>query len=261
MGTWNPYLHNTKYKATVFQYIYETLWNFDPFTWEPIPGLAYDWDIEQTSVSGDILDGQKFTFYLYENETWHDGTHFTAADVNHSIYLWRDSPYHTPEMWDIYRIEMPNGVEGNVIGLFVNKPGFFEWADTTYFYITPSHIWYGVTNVSTYIPENRIIGTGPYVMASHVHGEYVRLERHEDWRWDIWGTIGSTNGDTFPISSPDSVITSTATDPYFKSTDTSLSSSNSNILPNISPIFQFLEYGTILFFIVTLVIILRRKQV
>lgn len=137
--------------------------------------------------------------------------------------------------------------------------GFFEWADITCFYITPAHIWHGVTNVSAFILENnRIIGTGPYAMASHVHGEYVRLERHEDWRWDIRGTIGPTNGDTFPINNPDSKMTSSAIDPYVISTYTS---SDSNILPDLAPVLQFLEYGALLFFVVTLMIILRRKQV
>ncbi len=186
MNTLNPYLQQTGYDATVFQYIYETLWNIDPYTWDPIPGLAYNWLIEETTASGDIQNGQKFTFYLYENETWHDGEPFNAADVNHSIHMWRDSPYHNPEMGDIYKIEMPDGPTGYTIELYVNKTGFFEFADTTQFYITPEHIWKDVTNVTSYAPsEADMIGTGPYYMDVRVPGEYISLLRHDNWRWDI----------------------------------------------------------------------------
>ena len=185
IDTLNPYLLKTKYEETVFQYIYERLWNIDPDTWDPIPGLAYDWDIEQTGAGTDgwILDGQKFTFYLYENETWHDGEPFTAVDVNHSIHMWRNSPKHESEMWDIYNVTIPNNY---TIELYVNETGYFEWADTTHFYITPEHIWREVTNVSAFVPtDDQIIGTGPYKWNEYVPGESISLLRHEDWRWDI----------------------------------------------------------------------------
>jgi ABC-type transport system substrate-binding protein len=183
MNTLNPYLQKTGYEATVFQYIYETLWNTHPTIWDPMPGLAYDWDIETTTASGDILDGQKFTFYLYENETWHDGEPFTSKDINHSIYMWRDSPFVNPEMEDIYKIVLPDDY---TIELYVNETGFFEFADTTSFYVTPEHIWKDVTNVSSYAPTLAdVIGTGPYYMAARVPGEYISLLRHEDWRWAV----------------------------------------------------------------------------
>ncbi|MFX0121236.1 MAG: ABC transporter substrate-binding protein [Promethearchaeota archaeon] len=186
LNTLNPYLTYTIYDRIVYQYIYEKLWNIDPFTWDPIPGLAYDWNIEETTASGEIQDGLKYTFYLYENETWHDGEVFNAADVNHSIYMWRNSSEGNPEMWDIYKIAMPDGPLGYTIELYVNKTGFFEFGDTTNFYITPEHIWRGVIDVNSFNPTvAQTIGTGPYVMRTHVPGEYIRLERHEDWRWDI----------------------------------------------------------------------------
>ncbi|MFW9903226.1 MAG: ABC transporter substrate-binding protein [Candidatus Thorarchaeota archaeon] len=183
IGTYNPYLQKTSYEATVFQYIYEPLMHIHPETWDLMPGLAYDWDIEATTASGDIQDGQKYTFYLYENETWHDGVPFTSADVESSIVKWRDSPYHGPEMWDIYKIERPDAY---TIELYVNKTGFFEFADTTLFYITPEHIWKDVTNVTAYNPDiEEVVGTGPYFMDSRVPGEYINLKRNTGWRWDI----------------------------------------------------------------------------
>ncbi|MFX1249866.1 MAG: ABC transporter substrate-binding protein, partial [Promethearchaeota archaeon] len=120
----------------VMGYIYEKLWQIDPLTWDPIPGLAYDWDIESTTANGDIRDGQKFTFYLYNNETWHDGEAFTAVDVNHSIHMSRISSNGRSELWDIYKIEIPDDY---TIELYVNKTGYMEWTETTSFYVTPEH--------------------------------------------------------------------------------------------------------------------------
>jgi ABC-type transport system substrate-binding protein len=186
LTTLNPCLQYSRYEETVYQYIYERLWNIDPYTWDPIPGLAYEWDIEHMTANEDIQDGQKFTFYLYENETWHDGESFTAADVNHSLYLWQNSPRSGPEMADIYKVELPDDPNGYIIELYVNETGFFEWADTTRFYITPEHIWRDVTNVSAFTPtEDQIIGTGAYKWNDYVPGEFISILRHENWRWDI----------------------------------------------------------------------------
>ncbi|UCG01543.1 MAG: hypothetical protein JSW11_18260 [Candidatus Heimdallarchaeota archaeon] len=257
METWNPYVQNTVYENTIFQYIYEPLWNFDPNTWDPIPGLAYDWDIEQTTANGDILDGQKFTFHLYENETWHDGEPFTAADVNHSMHMWRDSSNHGPKMWDIYKVEIPDDY---TIEFYVNKTGYFEWADTTSFYITPEHIWRDIENVTAYSPTiTEVIGTGPYKLDTWVPDDYISLLRHEDWRWDIREVLNFSPSTAYIDTITTSPTYSDST-PTTSLTHSSISSAHSDVPLDILPILQFFELGTILFFVVTLVIIVRRQR-
>ncbi|MFW9903262.1 MAG: ABC transporter substrate-binding protein [Candidatus Thorarchaeota archaeon] len=257
MGTLNPYLQKTGYEKTVFQYIYEKLWNIDPITWDPIPGLAYDWDIEHTAAgtNGWMLDGQKFTFYLYENETWHDGEAFRAADVNYSIYKWRESPYHEPEMWDIYRIEMPDGPDGHIIELYVNETGYFEFTDTTAFYITPEHIWKNVENVTAYNPDvEDVCGTGPYIMDSWLPGEYITLKRNENWRWDDRDTIDTFSTTETTLISPPATIVTSSSSPF--------SSQISHGILHLDhvPVLQIVELGTILLFIATVVVIIRQRQ-
>ncbi|MFX0013840.1 MAG: ABC transporter substrate-binding protein [Promethearchaeota archaeon] len=187
MGTLNPYFQTTGYEATVNQYVYEGLINVDPATWDLEPGLAYEWDIESTTedVGAGIQDGQKYTFYLYQNETWHDGTPFTAQDVNVSILQWTASPRSGPEMLDIYKLEIPDDY---TLVMYVNKSGFFEFVDTQVPYVVPAHIYDPslVGNITAFNPTLAdYVGTGPYKAAARVPGEYIRLERHEDWRWDI----------------------------------------------------------------------------
>ncbi|MFW9905976.1 MAG: ABC transporter substrate-binding protein [Candidatus Thorarchaeota archaeon] len=255
VSTWNPYLQLTAYEATVFQYIYEPLWNFDPLTWDPIPGLAYDWDIEPTTTNGDILDGQKFTFYLYENETWHDGEPFKAADVNHSMHMWITSPFYPPELEDIYKVEIPDDY---TIEFFTNKTGYFEWADTTAFYITPIHIWKNIENVSAYSPPTaEVIGTGPYKLDAWTPGESIRLLRHENWRWDIREVpvLTTSSIPTKIITTPSTYITTSLSSTHCSNTSTHL---NSPL--NILPLLQILELGVIIIFVTTLVIVIRRQQ-
>ena len=185
MGTLNPYLQTTGYEATVFQYIFDAVVNVDPFTWDLEPGLAYDWDIEITTASGDILAGEKYTYYLYENVTWHDGEAFTAEDVNNSVYQWTACPRSGPEMKHIYKTEIPDDYTYIV---YTNTSGFAEFADTQVPYVVPDHV-YGfdeVANITAFSPTvAQTVGTGPYAIETRVPGEYIRLGRFEDWRWDI----------------------------------------------------------------------------
>jgi ABC-type transport system substrate-binding protein len=171
------------------QYIYETLWNIDPNTWDPIPGLAYDWSIVETSAGVEepwAQDGQKFVFNLYDNVTWHDGTPFTSADVEYSYgTVWPQSPQRPPEMSDVYNITTPDDY---TVELWVNQTGYFEWAAVTDgIYIVPEHIWVdGEADFTTFIPTNaQMVGTGPFYWNEYVPGEYISMLRYDDWRWDI----------------------------------------------------------------------------
>ncbi|MFX0151805.1 MAG: ABC transporter substrate-binding protein, partial [Candidatus Hodarchaeota archaeon] len=85
----NPTVATEGYSIMVFGYIYSGLYNLDPYTWDPIPDLAYNWTIESTTAGGGLQAGQKFTFKLLENATWHDGEAVTSADVKFTM----EGPY------------------------------------------------------------------------------------------------------------------------------------------------------------------------
>jgi ABC-type transport system substrate-binding protein len=192
LDTTSVILVSTGYEATVMQYVYESLWNIDPNTWDPIPGLAYEWDIEQTTagVGGAwVQDGQKFSFTLYDNATWHDGTPLTSEDVKYSFdTVWPQSPQRPDEMDDIYNVTAPDAY---TVELWVNKTGYFEWAAATNgVSIVPKHIWQqGEADFTTWIPDGQnnteMVGSGPFKWNEYVPGEYISMLRYEDWRWDI----------------------------------------------------------------------------
>ncbi len=209
MDTQNVIMVSTGYEATVQQYVYESLWNVDPNTWEPIPGLAYDWEIEDTTASGWVQTGQKFTFYLYDNVTWHDGEDFTSEDVKYSFMnIWPQSPQRPPELADIYNVTTPDDY---TVEIWVNKTGFFEWASTTYgISILPQHIWSKIPNVTGELNDSVMAGTGPYYWNQRVPGEYISLKRYDDWRWDIRDVPVQTTPTTTPPSTTGPTTTTTS---------------------------------------------------
>ena len=187
VDTTNYLLSNSEYTAKVFQLVYEGLWTYSPYDWTPQPALAYAWETEPTVASGDIQDGEKYTFHLFENATWHDGTPVTATDVAYSVLLGHKDPYHLENYENIYLIRV-NSL--HTIELYTNSTGYFEWIRATGFTVFPHHIWSDDTitggNVSTWVPSvSELVGSGPYVFVDHVPGQYVVLERHTDWHFRI----------------------------------------------------------------------------
>lgn len=186
LDTTNYIMSNSGYTTTVFQLIYEGLTTLSPYDWTYQPALAYNWTTTATVASGDIQDGEKYTFYLYENVTWHDGTPFTADDVAYTIgYLAHLDPYNAENFENVYKVE---AVSDYVVEVYTNQTGYFEWTRATGTYpIYPKHIWEVPTNISTFVPTTaaELSGTGPYKWNTRIPGQYVVLDRNEDWHFGI----------------------------------------------------------------------------
>ncbi|MFX0051673.1 MAG: ABC transporter substrate-binding protein [Candidatus Hodarchaeota archaeon] len=167
----------------VMNYIYEGLWQLDPHTWDPIPGLAYNWTTEQTTSSRVLQAGQKFTFKLYENATWHDGKNVTSADVK---YTWENVWPSNPELGyildHVYKVEAPDNY---TVEIYSNNTGYFEWPRATGALVLPKHIWeQHEPNYEDWEPESsEIIGSGPYKWNIYTPNKSISLLRYNDWRW------------------------------------------------------------------------------
>jgi ABC-type transport system substrate-binding protein len=101
----NPILAWTEYAWALITLIYEPLvrWNLSGGgDWNVVPGMAENWEWAD--------NGTQVTFHLVENATWHDGTPFTAHDVNWTLFTctwlgwWVSSQAHT----DHHAIRMPD---------------------------------------------------------------------------------------------------------------------------------------------------------
>ncbi|MHA2206510.1 MAG: ABC transporter substrate-binding protein [Candidatus Thorarchaeota archaeon] len=79
----NPILAWTEYAWLLIPLIYEPLvrWNISGGgDWRIVPGMAESWEWAD--------NGTQVTFHLVQNATWHDGTPFTSADVNWTLFTW-----------------------------------------------------------------------------------------------------------------------------------------------------------------------------
>lgn len=175
-----------EHSHNVFGMIYDTLWELDPITNDLSSLIARNWTINETSASGDIQDGLKFTFHLFDNITWHDGKPLTSADVAYSLEtLWSNSPYSRGrKVENIYHIETPDNF---TVIIYSNMSGIFEFNEATSPYILPKHIWepqmLSGGDIIRWVPETPtdFTGSGPYNWTERIPGEYIVLDRNPDW--------------------------------------------------------------------------------
>jgi ABC-type transport system substrate-binding protein len=199
----NPTVATERYSIMVLGYIYSGLYNLDPYTWDPVPDLAYDWTIEQTTTGGGLQAGQKFTFKLLENTTWHDGKPVTSADVKFSMEgPYRVSPEYSPYIRNVYKIETPDDY---TVEIYSNKSGFFEFGRATgNFYVLPKHVWetHG-PDYDDWVPTTKaeMVGSGPFKWNIYVPGEYTSLDRHPNWHFAVSRDLPTTPPSSEPSTS------------------------------------------------------------
>jgi ABC-type transport system substrate-binding protein len=188
MDSTNTLLTISGYSQTIFNLIYSRLWRVDPL--DPntnlAPDLAWNWTLEPTTASGDIQEGMKYTFHLYENITWHDGTPFTAEDVQYSLNTIHSSGWFTAEdVASIYRVDTPNDY---MVEIYSNHTGYATFIQATSAQILPKHIW-SLYEADDFIwnPETPydFTGTGAYKWVHRVVGNWIYLERYADWQFGI----------------------------------------------------------------------------
>ncbi len=174
----------------IYENVYSSLWSPDPNSWDPIPDLAHDWDIERTTANpaAGIREGTKITFYLLENATWHDGQPVTSEDVYYSFELAINHIYASIFVPSFYKKEIP---DEHTFILYINETDESAWA-RTFGWIWPWHIWKNEVNSTDYhlLPDFKatdahLIGSGPFKWNERVTGKYISLLRHEDWHWAV----------------------------------------------------------------------------
>jgi ABC-type transport system substrate-binding protein len=184
----NTILSSSGYTQTIMGLIYDTLWNVDPLDTNlgAAPNLAYNWTLTPTTAAGDIQEGMKYTFSLYENITWHDGTPFTSEDVQYSlmnIHPW--GTYTAVNMLSVYRVDTPDDY---TVEIYSNNSGYMEFTRATGVQILPKHIWepHEAGNF-TWSPATPLdmTGTSAYKWVTRVTEQYIILDRNPDWHFAV----------------------------------------------------------------------------
>ncbi|MEM4983292.1 MAG: ABC transporter substrate-binding protein [Candidatus Bathyarchaeia archaeon] len=139
-----------------------------------IPLLAYDWKVETWEVAPGKV-GLKYTFHLYNNITWHDGTPFTSEDVKFTFDLIAKTKtpcaLYAPIIPVYVKAETP---DKHTIIIYTSQTGIFQFYDIISVYILPKHIWEGLPDPFAFenIPP---IGTGPFIWEDYKPREYISL--------------------------------------------------------------------------------------
>ena len=171
--SFNGFLNYWSTSRDLHQQVYNRLITVDADR-NLVPDLAMSWDVED--------EGKKFTFYLYDNVTWHDGVPFTSADVKWHWETLMDPDvvtYVKPKLATLLSVEAPDPY--TVVFTFSEPTqtilfAYFQ-SDT---YIHPKHIFEGQpleTNPANFAP----IGTGPFKVTDFVPESYTTMVANEDY--------------------------------------------------------------------------------
>lgn len=137
------------------------------------PSLAESWSVSD--------DGLTITFNLRQDVKWHDGEPFTAADVQHAIMnvLREVHPRGGATLKVIEAVETPDDYTA-VLKLSEAAPYLMVALNGYESPITAKHLFDGA-DPRNHPTANAPIGTGPFKFVEWQKGQYVRLDKNEDY--------------------------------------------------------------------------------
>jgi len=184
----NILTHNSAYDARIFGLVYGPgLIAAEPINNEDIPWEAERWEVG-TWTTPEGTEGTKVTYWLRKDITWHDGVPFTAHDVKFTMdYLKEKQVPLYLEVWDNY--SHSEIIDDYTITVYFNNVSYWHTYNVASF--LAKHIWEDVEDYEAFVPWKephptvpgltKMIGTGPFVLKEYVPGEYVRVERYENF--------------------------------------------------------------------------------
>jgi peptide/nickel transport system substrate-binding protein len=152
--------------------IFQGLLKFSPKL-EPMPELAESWTLSDDKLT--------YTFKLRNNVKFHDGRPMTAEDVIFSVMKFH--PEVAPRARAIFsRIDKVEAPDAHTVALTLKAPfePFLLMFDVTACAIVPKHLFDG-QDYRTAPAVQRPIGTGPFKFAEWQRGNFIRLERFEEY--------------------------------------------------------------------------------
>jgi peptide/nickel transport system substrate-binding protein len=136
--------------------------------------LAEEWNVSQ--------DGKTLFFRIVRNATWHDGTPLTANDVKFTLELYLKQPLPQASFFRVIEsVETPDNYTV-IIKLKQPSPTFIPLALAFWrnHMIIPRHLYEG-TNITTNPYNMRPIGSGPFKFVEWKKGDYILLERNDNY--------------------------------------------------------------------------------
>ncbi|MEO1678181.1 MAG: ABC transporter substrate-binding protein [Pseudomonadota bacterium] len=154
--------------------IYEGLLDYDNEL-NIVPALAESYDVSE--------DGKTITFNLRQGVTWHDGEPFTSADVQFTVMeiLSKVHPRGPNSFREVTSIDTPD--EHTAVFNLANPAPYMLRALSAYESpMVPKHLLEGQDPRNSDLANNPV-GTGPFKFVEWQKGQYIRLDKNEDyWR-------------------------------------------------------------------------------
>ncbi len=154
------------------QKVYEGLFDYDN-DGKMVPMLAESYDIS--------ADGKTVTFKLRKGVRWHDGEPFTSADVKFTILevLKKVHPRGPNSFREVSRIDTPD--DHTAIFHLDNPAPYMMRSFSAYESpMVPMHLLEG-QDVKSASLANNPVGTGPFKFVEWKKGQYIRLDKNEDY--------------------------------------------------------------------------------
>jgi peptide/nickel transport system substrate-binding protein len=126
-------------------------------------------------------DGKTVTFKLRKNVRWHDGKPFTSADVKFTILevLKKVHPRGPNSFREVSRIDTPD--DHTAIFHLDNPAPYMMRSFSAYESpMVPMHLLEGQDIKSAPLANNPV-GTGPFKFVEWKKGQYIRLDKNEDY--------------------------------------------------------------------------------
>ncbi len=154
------------------RHIFETLFTFDE-NYTPQPLLVESWELSE--------DGTVATLHLRHGVKFHNGKEMTSADVVASLKRWGEFGLTSKALWShVTSIEAPDAY---TVVITLNEPfGPFDFYLANIYggaVIYPAEIASAAGDQP--LPPDQYIGTGPYKFVEWKSGDYILLERFEDY--------------------------------------------------------------------------------
>ncbi|HYF91458.1 MAG TPA: ABC transporter substrate-binding protein [Symbiobacteriaceae bacterium] len=169
----NPILSSSAYGSKVYALVYASLFDFNE-KWEPTPYAADSWTYADNNTT--------LTIKLKQGIKFHDGSELTAEDVVYTIATVMDKDYTGPRASNVAPIKEITNPDKYTVLIRLKEPSASLLEDIN-FGILQKKAFAGtaVKDIEKHPQNFAPIGAGPYKFVDYKRGQYVTLERYDQW--------------------------------------------------------------------------------
>ncbi|HWI62928.1 MAG TPA: ABC transporter substrate-binding protein [Symbiobacteriaceae bacterium] len=169
----NPILSSSAYGSKVYSLVYASLFDFNE-KWEPTPYVADSWTYADNNTT--------LTIKLKQNVKFHDGSDLTAEDVVFTIATVMDKDYAGPRASNVAPIASISNPDKYTVVIKLKEASSPLLEDIN-FGILQKKAFAGtpVKDLDKHPQSFAPIGAGPYKFVEYKRGQYVTLQRNENW--------------------------------------------------------------------------------